>query len=187
MQNETKRNNSTKSLTSHENELDQQASLAQHNKGNEDGGGEEDEEDKKEERYESECEKKERKEGEDKEAVNCEEANILEEDDRQSTVVSIDGANNQIHRGLSMNLISNIPSADPRAPMQKRNGSFSCKSSKRPDGTYHEGPSFSCELCGNIYLTKKTMERHKVVHAEAKPFRCEECGQRFFYKFGLTA
>lgn len=36
-----------------------------------------------------------------------------------------------------------------------------------------------CPTCGNAYLRKVVLTRHMVVHSEALPFECDDCGKRY--------
>uniref|UniRef100_A0A8C6KDC7 C2H2-type domain-containing protein n=1 Tax=Nothobranchius furzeri TaxID=105023 RepID=A0A8C6KDC7_NOTFU len=45
---------------------------------------------------------------------------------------------------------------------------------------------FACDLCGQRFSHKTSLNRHVLVHTGQKPFACELCGQRFSQKTCLN-
>ncbi|KAE8577918.1 hypothetical protein XENTR_v10023178 [Xenopus tropicalis] len=43
-----------------------------------------------------------------------------------------------------------------------------------------------CAVCNKLFISKRTLERHQIVHTGEKPYSCPDCGKRFARVFTLT-
>ncbi|XP_053146208.1 zinc finger and SCAN domain-containing protein 12-like isoform X3 [Hemicordylus capensis] len=63
-------------------------------------------------------------------------------------------------------------------------GSSSCKI-KAPERVYRGKTRSPCPVCGKIFATKSSVNRHQRIHTGEKPYKCSDCGKSFTQKTSL--
>ncbi|XP_022204182.2 zinc finger protein 771 isoform X2 [Nilaparvata lugens] len=116
-------------------------------------------------------------------AIDCDQAEIQENDDCLSTDLmffqSDDSQNKSSEKYLR--LISNNSDTDGKSPAKIANNI-----KKKGDAGTGVGAGLACSVCGKQFQRRTRLNSHMALHTQVRPHTCDECGKTFAMRWDLT-